>query len=191
MSNFDDQLPEDVRDIAERLLAVRATPSPLELDDLRRRVHGRLARPGRSPRRGGFARALRMNVIAAFLTLGLVLTSGVGVVLACTSLGGSGPSNPTWPITVPSASWCQYHGPWTGSWSWKGDKGTVEVDITWDCKHLTGTIKCDGKPIKWQWQGGPNNDVDSTSVTSVGPSGSTWLHVGADGTAGTANIGYN
>lgn len=190
MSRFDEQFPEDLRDIAARLSAARAEPSPLELDGLRQQIQGRVARAQRAPKRSGLGR-LRRNVLAVFLTSGTLLTSGVGVVLACTVLGGGGPSNPTWPISLPHADWCQYHGPWTGEWTWKGDTGDVYVTVSWDCKHLTGTITCHGKPIKWQWQGGPNNDVDTDSVTSTGPVGATWLHIGADGTAGTANIGYS
>jgi hypothetical protein len=190
MSQFDEQFPEDLRDIAARLSQARTTPSSLELDGLRQQIHGRVARAQRAPKRSGFAR-LRMNVLAVFLTAGLVLTSGTGIVLACTVLGGGGTSNPTWPITLPHADWCEYHGPWTGEWSWKGKTGTVYVSVTWDCKHLWGTISCNGKPITWQWDGGPNNDANVVSVTTSGPNGAKWLHVGADGTTGTANIGYS
>jgi hypothetical protein len=179
MSQFDQHLPQDLHDIAARLSAA-----------LREHIHGRVLRAQRAPKRRGFAR-LRMNLVAGFLTSGLLLSSGAGVVLACTELGGGGPSNPTWPITLPSASWCQYHGPWTGAWQWHGDHGWVYVYVTWNCKQLTGTITCDGKPIRWQWDGGPNNQVDADSVSSNGPIGAKWLHIGADGTAGTANIGYS
>src|ERR1035441_10315580 len=189
MSQFDD-LPEDLRDIAARLSAARVNPSPLELDELRRRVHGRAGRAARSPQRGGFARVLRMNVVAAMLTVGLVLSSGVGIVFACTALGGGGSSNPTWPITLENASWCQYHHSWEGQWSWKTKHSTVYVTVDWDCKHLTGTITCNGKPIQWQWAGQGTNDVDKTSVSTTGPSNSTWLKVTVDGTVGTANFSY-
>src|ERR1019366_4382815 len=110
MSQFD-ELPEDLRDIAARLLAARVNPSPLELDELRRRVHGRAGRAGRSPQRRGFARVLRTKFVAAMLTVGLVLSSGVGVVLACSTIatGGGGGSDWTWPVTLQNASYCQYH----------------------------------------------------------------------------------
>src|SRR5208283_5484895 len=91
MSQFDDQLPEDLRDIAARLSAARVTPTPLELDELRRRVHGRAAR---APRQRGLAGALRAKAVAGLLTVGLMLTAGAGVVLATGSFnGGSGGSS--------------------------------------------------------------------------------------------------
>ena len=61
MSQYDDHLPEDLRDIAARLSAARVTPNPLELDELRQRVHGRAARAGRPTQRRGLARVVRMN----------------------------------------------------------------------------------------------------------------------------------
>ena len=192
MSQHDDHLPEDIRDIAARLYAARVTPNPIELDELRQRIHGRAARAGRPSQRRGLARVLRMNFIAALLTSGLVLSSGVGVVLACTDLsnGGGGPSHPTWPITLQNASWCQYHGKWEGQWKWKSKNSWVYVTVDWDCKHLTGTITCGNRPISWQWGGGGSGNVDLDSVSTTGPSGSTWLKVTADGTTGTADFTY-
>jgi hypothetical protein len=64
------------------------------------------------------------------------------------------------------------------------------VTVDWDCKHLTGTITCGGKPISWQWGGGGSGSVDLDSVSTTGPSGSGWLKVTADGTTGTADFTY-
>lgn len=133
MSQYDDRLPEDLRDIAARLSAARHTPSPLELDELRQRVHGRIARARRAPKRRGLASVLRMNFVAVLLTTGLVLTSGVGVVLACT--GGPPPPPPG------GSSSCQYNKWWTKSGSWTPSKGgSLSVTETWQNSKLTVSI---------------------------------------------------
>jgi hypothetical protein len=190
MSQHDEHLPEDLRDIAARLSAARVTPTALELDELRRRVHGRAQR---APQRRGLVRGFGRNVVAVALTSGLLLSSGVGVVLACTDLGrGDGPSSyPSWPIKLQNASWCEYNHKWEGHWSWNTRHGKVYVTVDWDCKHLTGTITCNSRPISWQWGGGGYGDVNLTSVSTNGPSGSTWLKVTADGTTGVANFTYS
>ena len=181
MSQFD-ELPEDLRDIAARLLAARVNPSPLELDELRRRVHGRAGRAGRSPQRRGFARVLRTKFVAAMLTVGLVLSSGVGVVLACSTIatGGGGGSDWTWPVTLQNASYCQYHPSQTYSYSWHTKHSILTVVLVWDCKHLTVDIHC-GEPFGFKWGGGGWYDTDLTSYSSTAPDLTSPLSISADG----------
>jgi uncharacterized repeat protein (TIGR02543 family) len=186
MSQYDDQLPEDLRDIAARLSAARVTPTPLELDELRRRVHGRVGRAGRSPQRRGFAGALRTKLVAVCLTLGLTMTTGVGVVLACDSFGGGGQNQfgNVWQTTSfrhdHDASYCQYHGPETWSYSWRTRHSILTVFYVWDCKHLTVFFQC-GEPFGFRWDNGGWNDTDLTSYNSVAPNEDSALTVTVDG----------
>jgi hypothetical protein len=179
MSQYDDQLPEDVRDIAARLSAARATPSPLELDELRRRVHGRAARPGNAPQRRGFARVMRRNFVAALLTAGLVMTTGVGVVLASGANNGSISTSQN-----ESASNCQYHKPWSKSYSeWPKNGGTLTVNLVWDGTKLTGSIKYTGTGgFTYQFAGSGSHTVTGSSTSFTAPSGTPSLSV----TAGTS-----
>src|SRR5579872_1683399 len=105
MSQFDDQFPDDVREIAERLGDARATFSPLELDRLRERL---ARRAPRSPR--GFVSSLRMRSVAGLLALGLMLSSGAGVVIASSALGGGSHTfDSTRLRPAHDASECEYH----------------------------------------------------------------------------------
>jgi uncharacterized protein YceK len=187
MSQHDDHLPEDLRDIAARLSAARSTPSALELDELRRRVHGRVGRAGRTPQRRSFARVLRMNFVAVMLTMGLVLTSGVGVVLAGQSFGGGGDSN-TYGNTsfkgYENASWCQYHGPWSSSWSGKTKHSSWTVSVVWDCKHLTVHFSC-GESFGYKFGNGSTYDIKETSYTTTAPNGASGLTFNTDGSTVT------
>src|ERR1700689_2766289 len=173
MSQYDDHLPEDLRDIAERLPAARVTLSPLEADELRRRVHARAGRARRAPRRG-LAHVLRAHLVAVVLTLGLVLTSGVGVVFACDSLGGSGPQPPgnVWQDTnwhYPKLAWfCQYIGKKTWSYSWKTPHGVITLIFVWDCRFLWYHIYC-SQPFGFKWGNGPSYDTKLTSYTGTAP----------------------
>jgi hypothetical protein len=185
MSQHDGQLPEDLRDIADRLFAARVTPSRFELDELYQRVYGRVE-GGRSPwRRRRFATVLRMNFVAALLTLGLVLTSGVGVVLASEWFGGG--SN-TYEATSfhneKDASWCEYYGKHEHDYSFKTHDSTVDVDLFWDCKHLTVHFFCD-KPFGYKFGNGPTSDIKLTSDTVIAPTGSSGLTVSEDGYTST------
>jgi uncharacterized repeat protein (TIGR02543 family) len=190
MSQFD-ELPEDIRDIAARLSAARANPTPLELDELRRRVHGRAAR---APQGRGLRQVLRNRFVAVMLTMGLVFSSGVGVVLACSSVSSGGGSDWTWPISLQNASWCQYHGSQTYTYSWHTKHTILTVDLFWDCKHLTVGIHC-GEPFNFQWGGGGWNDVDLDSYSSTAPNLSSPLTISTDGSTylissnGTAVVG--
>ena len=191
MSEHDEHLPEDLRDIAARLSAARVTPSPLEIDELRRR-HGRRGGARRSRQGRGFARVLRTNLVAASLTLGLVLTSGVGLVLASSEFSrGGGEKEFHWPIKLEDSSHCEYHSPWTHDWSWRTRHSFVFVIVTFDCRHVIVHIRCGDRPIEWQWGGGPMQDANLESITSTGPNGTPWLKVITDGTTETMSIGYS
>lgn len=187
MSENDGQLPEDLRDIAERLSAARVTPSRFELDDLYQRVHGRVDRR-RGPLRGRrrSTAALRMNLVAAALTLGLVLTSGVGVVLASEWFGGG--SNTYGDINFKGYDDADCHveryGDWSSSYSWKTRDSTLNVTVVWDCQYLTVHITC-GDPISYKWGSGPWNDTKKESYTTTGSSGTPDFRVTAGGSTHT------
>jgi len=192
MSQHDDQLPEDLRDIAARLSAARATPTALELDELRRRVHARVGRAGRSPQRHGFAGALRTKLVAVLLTMGLVLTSGAGVVLASESFGFGGP-NPFGNVWQSFgfhhdkyASWCQYHGPQTWTHSWRTRHSILTVIMFWDCRFLTVHFFC-GEPFGFRWGEGPWYDTRLTSYTATSSDPNSPLAVTVDGVTYTLN----
>jgi len=180
MSRQEEHFPEDVRDIAARLSAARVEPDALELDELRRRVHGRAQRAARAPRRRGLAHVLRMNFVAVALTTGLVFSSGVGVVLACT--GGAPPPPPG------SSSSCQYNQWWTKTGSWpSSDKGTLSVTETWSASKLVVTItyvppKGTAYGFTYQFSGGSSVNVTSESVTVTAPKNTPSLTVTAGGT---------
>ena len=192
MSRHDGQLPEDLRDIAERLLAARATPSPLELDELRRRVLGRVE-PGRSsPQRGRFARVLRVNVVAAVLTVGLVLTSGVGVVLASEWFGGGSNTYQTVSFKGGEDAACiaDHSGSWSSNYSWKTHDSTLHVTAVWDCKDLTVHVTC-GTPISYEWANGKWYDTKSESYTTTASGGTSAISVRADGSTQTLSFIWN
>jgi len=197
MSQFDEQLPEDLRDIAARLSAARVTPSALELDELRRRVHARSARAPRRERRG-LAGALRVRAVAGLLTVGLMLTTGAGVVLATGSFngGGGGGNNVgnVWQTTSfhheKGAGYCQYDNPKTYTYYVHAGHKVFLVLLTWECGHLRVHIEC-GQPFGFQWGNGqwydygggqgdwtdPNPDWPFTITTG----GWTWTWTGTGG----------
>ena len=86
MSNFDDRLPEDLRDLAARLRDQRAEATGLELDRMKTRAMAKAA----SSRPKGFA--LRSRGMAAVLTLAL-MAAGTGGVLAGGGHGKGGGSS--------------------------------------------------------------------------------------------------
>src|ERR1700753_75020 len=107
MTNFDEHLPDDVRDIAERLVDARVTLSPFEFDDLRARVQRRVSRPSRGRRLSG----LRKSSIAGALAAALMLSSGAGAVIASTSIGGGSQTFQALSFRDNrDSSYCQYHG---------------------------------------------------------------------------------
>jgi len=86
MSNFDDRLPDDLRDLAARLRNQRAEATGLELDRMKTRAMAKAA----SSRPKGFA--LRSRGMAAVLTLAL-MAAGTGGVLAGGGHGKGGGSS--------------------------------------------------------------------------------------------------
>jgi hypothetical protein len=80
----DDRLPDDLRDVADTLRESRTEPTPLRLDELKMR-----ARRQAEHRTGGVAARWRKKLVATILALGLMLTSGTGVVVAAQSLGSA------------------------------------------------------------------------------------------------------
>ena len=186
MSEHDSQLPEDLRDIAERLSAARVTPSRFELDELYQRVYVRFERGG-SPWRGRrFAGVLRMNLVAAVLTVGLVLTSGVGVVLASEWFGGGSNTYQDVNFKGYDDADCKVEnsGSWSSSYSWKTHDSTLYVNVVWNCKYLTIHVTC-GDPISYQWGGGSWTDTKSESYTTIGSSGIPDFSVTSGGTTHT------
>lgn len=177
MAHFDDQLPDDVRDIAERLSASRATFTPLELDALRQRVQMRVKR---APARRGMVARMRARWVAVLLAAGLTLSSGAGVVLACTSIGGGSQTFDTTSFHYArDASYCQYHGPFTQTLYIRTPHGIITIVVVWDCRRLH--IHFDsGFPFNWRFgDGGWSNSNDGygpegTSGVTVSVGGSTY-----------------
>ena len=83
MAPYDEGVPQELREVAERLHAERHTASPLELDAIKTRA---MAGASRS-RPKGFA-LIKSRGIAALLTLAL-MAGGTGGVIAATGGGGS------------------------------------------------------------------------------------------------------
>jgi hypothetical protein len=186
MSQHDGQLPEDLREIAERLSAARETPSPFELDELCRRVYWAVERGGSLPRRGRFAALVRMKFVAAALTVGLVLTSGVGVVLASEWFGGG--SNTYQDVNFKGYDNADCHvehnGEWSSNYSWKTHDSTLYVNVVWNCEYLTVHVTC-GDPITYKWGNGSWYDTKKESYTTIGYSGTSGFSVTAGGTTHT------
>ncbi len=189
MSHHDDHLPEDLRDIAARLSAARVTPNPLELDELRRRVQGRVAGGGSTRQRRGLVRVLRMNFVAVLLTSGLVMTTGVGVVLASGANGGSISNSYN-----ESASSCQYKKPWSKTYTeWPTKTTKLTVNLVWNGTKLTGSINYSGSGgFTYQFAGSSAHTVTGTnaSVSFTAPSGTPSLTVTAAGVKYTFPITY-
>jgi uncharacterized repeat protein (TIGR02543 family) len=194
MGEYDDRFPEDLRDIAARLSAARETPSPLELDELHQRVHARARGGRRSTQRRGLAGTLRTNFVAVALTLGLMSTSGVGVVLASGSFGGSGPDRigRVWFDThfdhrpPPFASFCQYFGKKTSTYTWHTKHSILTVILFFDCRFLHFHIIC-GVPFGYKFGGGPWYDTKLTSYDGTAPINSAGLTITADGSTYSFN----
>jgi hypothetical protein len=72
MRDHHEQLPEDLEGVASQLRAARTEATPLELDELKRRVLARVERPRRVPLRG--------RLVTGLLALGLLASSSGAVV---------------------------------------------------------------------------------------------------------------
>jgi hypothetical protein len=189
MDRHDDHLPEDLRDVAGRLRESRAQLTPLELDQLRSRVHRRVDR-GAAPRRSRFVAILRMNLVAAALTVGLVLTSGVGAVIASQSLGGGTNTFSATNFNHPTNSaGCQYHGPYTWTFTFQSKHhSTLTITLTWDCRKLTYDFECAKGITSYQFDSTPAVWPRSTSASGTAPTGLSSTTVTFDGTTVTLPI---
>jgi hypothetical protein len=131
-----------------------------------------------------------MNFVAALLTAGLVMTTGVGVVLASGATGGS--------ITTSyseSASNCQYHKPWSKTYTeWPVKNNTkivLTVNLVWNGTTLTGSISYNGTGgFTYQFAGSSLHTVTGASVSFTAPSGTPSLTVKAGGITYTFPIVY-
>ena len=81
MSNFDpDRLPDDLREVDERLQAHKPEVSPLELDELKLRT---MAKAFRAPTsRYGRQYLMRSKLVTMMLVLGLAVSGGAAGVIA-------------------------------------------------------------------------------------------------------------
>jgi len=177
MARFDDQLPDDVRDIAEGLSASRATFTRLELDELRQRIQRRAEH---APRHRGLRAGMHARWVAVLLAAGLLLSSGAGAVIAGESVGGGYQTfGETSFYHSRDASWCQYHGPFTKVIHITTRRGTITIIIVWDCRHAHVHFE-GGFPFDWRfgnggWNHGSDGDApDGTSGVTVSVDGSTY-----------------
>lgn len=193
MDHFDEHLPEDVRDIAERLTQARATLSPLELDDLRGRIHRRSTRAPRVRRTSRF----RRSSLAAILAAALMLTSGAGAVIAAGYFGGSGGDRYVFQELSfahdHDASFCQYHGPVTITRFIPTPFGLFIITITYDCGrvinvHITfipfyphGFPPHHIPPFFWRFDNGPQQGTNDNSVSTTAPTGTTGMTITENG----------
>jgi uncharacterized repeat protein (TIGR02543 family) len=200
MSRFDESLPGDVRDIAERLTEARATLSPLELDELRGRVHRSVTR--RSPgRRTG---RMRRTSLAAILAAALMLTSGAGAVIAAGYFGGNSGGNyfggdshvfeGTSFDHFRDSSFCQYHGPQTFHEVFPTIFGVFIITITTDCGRVID-VHISFIPFfpphhhfpfpggfGWFFGGhGPEQFTSGPDVSTTAPDGTTGMTIVVDG----------
>jgi hypothetical protein len=181
MRRYDNQLPEDLRGIAERLTAARVTPSEFELDALRQRVHARAQHMAAARRSRGAA------VVSAggALTVGLVLASGGGVAIAGgatnTIFGGGG--------GVQSAALCENSNPWTKSYKYEPKAGDpLTVTLTWSGIKLEAALDYTGS-YTYQFAGGLVHTA-SGPVSVTAPNGATSLKIVANGQTETITITY-
>ena len=84
MRSNDEILPDELREVTERLRNERATATPLELDRIKTRAMANAA----TSRPKGFA--LKSRGIAAFLTLALMAAGTGGVIAGNGNGGGNG-----------------------------------------------------------------------------------------------------
>jgi len=177
MNEFDDNLPDDLLDIAERLREERAAFTPYELDSLRGRLATRMGRP----QRRGRLTTMRAKSLAGLAAIGLMLTSGTGVVIAASALGGGRDTfHSTLEHSDDAAAACQYHGHHTEIHIIDLPHGKVIVIITFDCRHFVIHIGFPGHHFNYGF-----NDQATTGgfgdVNGFSPPNAKSLTVNADG----------
>jgi hypothetical protein len=213
MSRFDENLPEDVRDIAQRLTEARATLSPLELDDLRGRVHRRVTRRSAGRRTG----RMRRTSLAAILAAALMLTSGAGVVIAAGYFGGNsdgffGGDSHVFQTTNfrddRDSSYCQYHGPVTVTREFPTTFGLFIITITTDCGRVIDVDihfipffpfphghdqgnQGNGQGFGWRFGDGPQQETNGNSVSTTTPTGTTGMTVTEGGSNYTLPFSFD
>jgi hypothetical protein len=177
MDRPDDHLPDDLNDIARRLVESREDVSGLELDTMRQRVQQRVRRAPRQQSRMG--RRLRRNAVATALTSALLMTVGTGAVLACWNYGGS--TFPDQKDPKESAG-CVYHGPYVWTFSYASSHSKLTVTVTYDCKKVKVTFYCPRGITKYGFSGGSIiNTRNATTVSPTPPRGMSFANVTFDG----------
>ena len=160
----------------------RASATELELDELRQRVHRRAEQGRGSQHRSRFA-SVPMTFVAAPLTLGLVLVSGVGVAIAGGQDGGGSDGGHG------NAGDCQYGNDWTKDYEWKvTDHWTLHETLTWDGKDLTTHIDYSQPSWSYKFGNGSTYNVKSDSYTTTAPYHTPSLTVTADHAPYTVSI---
>lgn len=199
MTDFDEHIPEDLRDIAERLTEARAGFTPLELDELRTRVHRRVSRPARRRGMGAF----RRTSLAAILAAALMLSSGAGAVIAAGYFGGGSQVFQTTSFRHDrDASYCQYHGPVTITRVIPTFFGLLIVTITFDCGRVISVHinfipfpfphgHGHGLGFGWQFGNGPLQTTSGTSVSTTAPTGTTGMTITSNGSNYTLPFSYD
>ena len=191
MGHFDEHLPEDVREIAERLTQARATLSPLESDELRGRIHRRSTRAPRVRRTGRF----RRSSLAAILAAALMLSCSAGAVIAAGYFGGNdgGFRYVFQELSFAhdhDASYCQYHGPITVTRYIPTPFGVFIVTITYDCGRVIDVhisfipFSPHGHaipPFFWRFDNGPQQTANGTSVSTTAPTATTAMTITENG----------
>jgi hypothetical protein len=86
----DERLPDDLREVADRLRAEREQASPTELDGIKLRAMARASRGRGSGQRKGSL--MRPKLVSMLLVLGLVVSGGTAGVIAGGPGGGGGNS---------------------------------------------------------------------------------------------------
>jgi hypothetical protein len=85
----DDRIPEDLREVARSIRESRTEPTPLRLDELKMRALRQAERSTRDRLFGDVTARWRKKLVATILALGLMLSSGTGLVVAAQTLGSS------------------------------------------------------------------------------------------------------
>jgi RNA polymerase sigma factor (sigma-70 family) len=186
----EDHLPDDPRDIAQRIAAARATLTPLESEEL----HGRIRRRVRQgSHHGGVASRLRRSSIAGLAAAGLILASGAGAVIASTSLGGSRGAgdglsnelNKTFSETgfhnSTAASDCAFTEPY--SKTYVVNHGTMDITFVQGCEELNVDVESDGG-FAWRFDNGPDHYA-KRSWTGIVPAGTSGMTVSTHGSTYT------